>query len=244
MNEHSAPPPDRTAVQAIVATKITEVVHAARANFGPLYVILFGSRARGDGQLYANIDLYVILSVNEDRADSLASASRWYDSVHRWALQTVNVHLGLPPQPNAYGSVVGSIDRWALLEGMIVYDQSEASIRWPDHTVPAQSLLPPVTDSLEERQAVTAYWLDRARQATECMVAEPSRDGQDRRYRCEDARTAAHAALIAVAAWMQHACPGDQTSAPYSLRLRKAARASSALSCPTWASSHAGLRHP
>ncbi|MFN8473667.1 MAG: nucleotidyltransferase domain-containing protein [Anaerolineae bacterium] len=87
------------------------------AQFAPLRVILFGSRARGEARPDSDIDLLVVLPHVKDRRETTIAIRR--------ALADLpvckDIIVTTPEEIEQRGDLVGSILRPALREGRVLY---------------------------------------------------------------------------------------------------------------------------
>jgi Nucleotidyltransferase domain len=174
-------------------------------------VVLYGSSVRGTRRDDSDIDLLAIGSEDSvlvrawwttDRMRALAGTWTTYGlgCIEEGIVEGLGVAATSPTQIARLGPVVGSLERFALLEGRIVFDVDDDSIVWPDHAPASACLLPSKGGTAADQHAVVRGWLGRAREslndADRPMIggAKPA----NLAARCCAAFSATHAALMAV----------------------------------------------
>ncbi len=87
--------------------------------FGPLRIILFGSRARGEAGPHSDVDLLVVLPHVADKRQAAIAM--------RQALADLpvckDIIVTTPEEIARRGQLVGTVLRWALREGKVVYER-------------------------------------------------------------------------------------------------------------------------
>lgn len=111
-------PPPRRYPMPLADELIGEMVERIVADWSPLTIILFGSRARGDNRLGSDVDLLVVLShVDDKRAAAVDVAG---------SVATVPIAKDIfvtdPDRIAAEQDLIGGILYPALREGRVLYD--------------------------------------------------------------------------------------------------------------------------
>ena len=98
---------------------VQRMVERIVTQFGPLRVILFGSRARGEATDESDVDLLVVL---ENGADKRASAVAIRRSLSDMPIAK-DIIVSTPDEIRRRGELVGSVLRPALREGRVVHER-------------------------------------------------------------------------------------------------------------------------
>jgi HEPN domain-containing protein/predicted nucleotidyltransferase len=96
---------------------VDEAVDALVREFDPLKIFLFGSRARGDGRDWSDIDLLVVLDHIDDRRKTRDALQRALPRIP----VDVDVFVADPDELTRTGDSVGSFVYPVLREGEVVY---------------------------------------------------------------------------------------------------------------------------
>jgi len=108
-----------TVARPVVEDWIPEIVDRLVRGFDPLKIILFGSRARGDGREHSDVDLLVVLpNVSEARREVFAML----DALRDVPLST-DIVATTPEEIDRRGNLIGTVLRPALREGTLVYER-------------------------------------------------------------------------------------------------------------------------
>lgn len=98
---------------------ISVAVERLVAEFGPLRVVLFGSRARGDARPDSDVDLLVVMP----RLDNKRRLTRAMLHALDDRVVPVDIVVTDPHEIERRGDLVGSVLRPALREGQVLYER-------------------------------------------------------------------------------------------------------------------------
>jgi len=98
---------------------VDSMVDRIRADFDPIRILLFGSRARGDGRAGSDVDLLVVLP----RADNTRKAAVEIRRALADFPVGKDIIVATPNEIATRGDVVGSVLRPALREGKVLYER-------------------------------------------------------------------------------------------------------------------------
>ena len=99
------------------AACITEAVRRLIKNFHPMQIILFGSRAKGTETLDSDADLLIVLDHVDDRMAQTAAMLALLADLPL----AKDLHVTDAATLARYGSVPGTVERWALREGKVLH---------------------------------------------------------------------------------------------------------------------------
>ena len=98
---------------------LPEIVNRLVREFDPLKIILFGSHARGEANMYSDLDLLVVLrSVSPKRREVVEMRRALGDLP-----VSKDVIVTTPEEIDRRGDLVGTVLRPALREGRVLYER-------------------------------------------------------------------------------------------------------------------------
>lgn len=109
-------PQDQVYIENIIEEMTSRIVK----EFHPLRILLFGSRARGEGESMSDIDLLVVLPhVSNKRKTTVEIRRRLRDF-----MVGKDIIVTTPDEITRRGDLIGTVLRSALKEGKVLYEQS------------------------------------------------------------------------------------------------------------------------
>jgi len=99
---------------------VETAVRRIAEQFGPLRIVLFGSRARGEATAASDIDLLVVLPEGVDKRQAAIAMRRALADLP----VAKDIVVTTPGEMARRGAVVGTALRQALREGRVVYERS------------------------------------------------------------------------------------------------------------------------
>jgi predicted nucleotidyltransferase len=105
--------------QRDVRAQIQRMVRRIVRQFAPERIILFGSHARGEAGADSDVDLLVVMPLEGDRRHKRIEIGM---SLADFGLP-VDIVLCTPEEFASRGQIPGTIERPALLEGKVLYEQ-------------------------------------------------------------------------------------------------------------------------
>lgn len=97
---------------------VETAVRRIAEQFGPLRIVLFGSRARGEATAASDIDLLVVLPEGTDKRQAAIAMRRALADLP----VAKDIVVTTPGEIARRGAMVGTVLRRALREGRVVYE--------------------------------------------------------------------------------------------------------------------------
>ena len=102
--------------ETVVDTMVDRIV----ARFQPARILLFGSRARGAGNRWSDVDLLVVMEEVADKRRAAVEMRRTLSDLP----VSKDIIVTTPEEIARRGHIVGTVLRAALREGKVVYERS------------------------------------------------------------------------------------------------------------------------
>jgi predicted nucleotidyltransferase len=102
-----------------IERELPRIVDRIVVAFNPVKIILFGSRARGDGRPDSDVDLLIVLDQMTNHHDAAAEVR----SVLTDLIIPTDVIVTTPQEIELRGNVIGSVLRPALAEGRVLHER-------------------------------------------------------------------------------------------------------------------------
>lgn len=98
---------------------LPEAVELIRREFDPLRIVLFGSRARGEGRPDSDLDLLIVLPEIENKRAATVQVMRLLNDLPI----SKDIVVTTPEEIAERGDVVGLVLKPALREGVTIYER-------------------------------------------------------------------------------------------------------------------------